>query len=361
MAAKAIDPVDAEFDRVNKQIPRTEDQKQASLKKIEDAYFRVGDIYYFDLQEKDNASGMYKKLMERFPESDYVPEALYKLYLIAKETDEALATEYAEILMRDHASTTFAKILTNPDYLKESSETVEKQKSIYRSAYDYYQKANYVDAQQLINEGLSLGQTTFSDNIELLKIMVIGKTENIETYRAALREFSQRNPDSELISYANKLQDTSQEFEKYEQLKLSMRYSRETNGSHYFVIVYERGEEINNVASAILERFNKDTFPELSLKTSNLSFNEEHNMTIVSEFTNSESAQRYYRTFSEKLPVLNELRNHNFNKFVISTDNFNIFYRTKGLNEYLQFFEKNYPAQNPWFFTAKKELVQEGN
>lgn len=345
--AKVIDPVDAEFDRINKQIPRTEDQKQAALKKIEDAYFRVGDIYYFDLQEKDNASAMYKKLMERFPESDYVPEALYKLYLIAKETNEDLASEYAQLLIRDHSSTTFAKILTNPDYLKESSETVEKQKSIYKSAYDYYQKANYVDATQLIHEGLTLGQTTFSDNLELLRIMIVGKTENIEAYRTSLREFSQKNPDSELISYANKLLETSQEFEKYEQQKLSMRYSREINGSHYFVIVYKRTEKINEVASSVLELFNKNNFPELSLKTSNLSLNEEHNLTIVSEFGNSESAQRYYRTFNEKLPALNELQNHNFNKFVISTDNFNIFYRTKGLNEYLQFFEKNYPAQNP--------------
>ncbi|HEX5171324.1 MAG TPA: tetratricopeptide repeat protein, partial [Cyclobacteriaceae bacterium] len=345
--AKPIDPVDAEFDRIIKQIPRTQDQKEASLKKIEDAYFRLGDIYYFDLKEKDNASDAYKKLIERFPKSDYVPEAYYKLYLIAKESNEQLAGEYADILKKDYSSSTFAKILINPDYLKESGETIEKQKLIYKTAYDYYQKGNYVDALQTVNEGSRLGQTNFTDNIELLRIMIVGKTENIEVYQNELTSFVQKNPDSELIPYASKLLDTSQEFEKYEQQKLNMRYSRETNGSHYFVIVYKSGESINDVASGVMESFNRNNFEDLNLKTSNLTFNDTYNLTIVSEFANSDSAQRYYRAFNEKLPDINELRNHNFNKFVISTDNFNIFYRTKGLNEYLQFFEKNYPTQTP--------------
>ena len=53
-----------------------------------------------------------------------------------------------------------------------------------------------------------------------------------------------------------------------------------------------------------------------------------------------------YKTFNEKLSTLNELRNHKFHSFVITKDNFDIFYRTKGLDEYIQFFEKNYPTED---------------
>jgi hypothetical protein len=42
---------------------------------------------------------------------------------------------------------------------------------------------------------------------------------------------------------------------------------------------------------------------------------------------------------------LTELGNHKFDTFVITKDNFDIFYRTKGLDEYLKFFETNYPAE----------------
>ena len=55
--------------RISKQIPKTDEQKTEALKKIEDAYFNLGDIYYFKLQEKDNAVASYNKLLERFPQT----------------------------------------------------------------------------------------------------------------------------------------------------------------------------------------------------------------------------------------------------------------------------------------------------
>ncbi|NJM25457.1 MAG: hypothetical protein HC859_08180 [Bacteroidia bacterium] len=60
-----------------------------------------------------------------------------------------------------------------------------------------------------------------------------------------------------------------------------------------------------------------------------------------------ESVMKYQRTFNEKLSTLSGLRNHKFNTFVISKDNFNILYRTKGIDEYLRFYDKNYQAENP--------------
>jgi hypothetical protein len=95
-----------------------------------------------------------------------------------------------------------------------------------------------------------------------------------------------------------------------------------------------------------LERFNQQHFKISKLKTSNLTLNEEYALTMVSELPGVTQAMEYKKTFTEKLGTLNELRNHKFNSFVITKDNFNIFYRTKGLDEYLQFFEKNYPPAN---------------
>ena len=39
------DPVEEEFSRISKELPKTEEQKKEALKKIEDAYFTLGDIY----------------------------------------------------------------------------------------------------------------------------------------------------------------------------------------------------------------------------------------------------------------------------------------------------------------------------
>ena len=69
---------------------------------------------------------------------EYEPEILYKLYLIYKDTDPAKSESYATLLKEKHPDSTFAKILENPDFLKESSQAVEKQKELYKTAYGYF-------------------------------------------------------------------------------------------------------------------------------------------------------------------------------------------------------------------------------
>ena len=103
----------------------------------------LGDIYYFKLLEKDNAVISYNKLLDRFPDTEYEPEILYKLYLIYKENDPQKAEIYASRLKNEHPNSTFTKILINPDYLKESSQAVEKQKSLYKTAYEYFEAGEY--------------------------------------------------------------------------------------------------------------------------------------------------------------------------------------------------------------------------
>ena len=70
-AVKEVDQVAAIF----ASLPKTDKQKKESLAKIEDAYFKLGDLYYFQLGEKDNAAVSYKNLLKRFPGSCGLPIA----------------------------------------------------------------------------------------------------------------------------------------------------------------------------------------------------------------------------------------------------------------------------------------------
>lgn len=340
------DPIEAEYNRISLEIPRTEEAKKEALDKIEEAYFKLGDIYYFKLQEKKNAVTTYTTLLQRFPETKHEPEVLYSLYLILKETDPEQAEEYASMLKTKHPNSTFAKILINPDYLQESSQAVEKQKALYKEAYDSFQSKYYAAAKQAIDEALALGETSFSPSFHLLSILIIGKTEDIAKYQYELDQFIKSNEGHELGAYAKKLLDSSREFQQTQEKRKGIQYIPSLEEPHYFVIVYRRTEKMGEKASSILENFNKTTFGALKLKTSNLILNEEYSLTFVADLPENDTAMDYYITFNEKLPSINELRNHKFNNFVITKDNFNIFYRTKGLDEYLQFFEKNYPAEN---------------
>ena len=340
------DPVAEEYNRLVQQIPKTDADKQAAYDKIEEAYFKLGDIYYFKLKENDNATDSYKKLLGRFPETEHEPEVLYTLYLIHKDSAQAEADHYAELLKSKYPQSSFAKILVNPDYLHESGLAVEKQKVFYKNAYEYYQAKDYAAAGTTITEGLALGETSFSPQLKLLRILIIGETENIAKYQFELEQFIKANEGNSLSAYAKKLLDTSRQFQKAEEKRKGIQYVSSFDEPHYFVVVHRRKDKIESLITSSLEAFNSKNFQNSALKTSNLILNDDYGITFVADLSGKSAAIEYFKTFTEKRPSITSLVNYNFHNFVITKDNFDIFYRTKGLDEYLQFFEKNYQTQN---------------
>ena len=340
-------PLEEAYDRIRKQLPVTEKQVEEAYTKIEDAYFRLGDIYYFDLQEKNNAVASYETLLTRFPETEYRPEVLYKLYLIFKDTDAPKSNQYASQLKEKFPDSPFAKILVNPNYLQESGLVVENQKSLYRQAYESYQLGEYAAAIQSIEEALALEKTSFHANLELLRILITGKTENISQYQFALDKFMKDYPASEVTPYAQKLLETSRDYQLRQEKEKGIQYIRSFEEPHYFVLVSSRDSKIESAASEILESFNTSYFKDLNLKVSTLILNDTYTLLLVSDLPRISSALEYYKTFTEKRSTFTGLKDYKFSNFVITKDNFDIFYRTKGLDEYLQFFEKNYHPENP--------------
>jgi outer membrane protein assembly factor BamD (BamD/ComL family) len=341
------DPVKEEFERIRKELPLTEPQVAEANKKIEDAYFRLGDIYYFDLLEKENAIASYERLLSRFPDTNYRPEALYKLYLIFKDTDSEKANRFATMLKEEFPNSHFAKTLVNPNYLKESSLALSKQKEMYKLAYEKFKAGDYRGADQLLNEAHALESSTFTPNLELLQILIIGQTQDITHYQLALDQFIKKYPESDVTPYAKKLLDTSRDFTAQQEKEKGIQFIQSFEESHYFVLVSAIEDRMENSYSKILEAFNNERFKKENLKVSNLSLSESLVVTLVADIPTFNSALEYYKAFNEKLPTLTELKNHKFNTFIITKDNFDIFYRTKGLDEYVRFFEKNYLSENP--------------
>ena len=344
----AVDPVEDAYRRISAQLPRDEAQTQAILDKIEEAYFNLGDIYYFKLLEKENAVTSFEDLLLRFPETHHRPEVLYKLYLICKELNRPeQAEKYANELTRNFPESSYAKILINPDYLVEASLVIEKQKVLYKSAYEKFTSGEFDEATKLLDTALALERTSFTPYLQLLGILIVGKTQPVASYQYKLDSFIKEHPDTELGAYAKRLLETSRDFESRIEKERGIRYATAFNEPHYFVVVSRATEKIEDALSRTLTGFNAANFDGENLKISNLILNETYSLTLVTELADKSKALEYYRSFSDKRPSLTALRNHKFNTFVITKDNFDIFYRTKGLDEYFKFFERNYFNQNP--------------
>lgn len=342
-----VDPVEVEYARISQQIPRTDEAKQEALALIEEAYFHLGDIYYFKLQERENAIETYRTLLTRFPETEYEPEVLYALYLMLKDFDEDTSEHYATLLKTKYPNSTFARILVNPNYLQESSQAAEKQKDIYKDAYRLFEMKDYKRADSVLRIATALGETSFTPNLELLRILLLAETDGITRYQYELDQFVTRYAESDLAAYAKKLLETSRQFEVALEKRRGIQYIEYFDQPHYFVVVYPNTAQLAEKVTNALESFNRATFTHLNLKTSNLTLSDDYNLTFVADIPDLNTAMAYYKAFAEKRPSLIAAGNHKIDNFVITKENFGIFYRTQGLNEYLQFFRKNYTEKNP--------------
>ena len=302
----------------------------------------MGDLYYFQLQEKGNAENSYNQLLNRFPQSTHKPEVLYKLYLIHKERGDQQAETIAQLLKDQFPASTFTKILLNPDYLKETSVAQEKQKIIYKEAYIAFQQNNLRGTQEKIKLAKGIGETLFTPQLELLQILITGKTEDVTRYQYELGEFIKKYPDPRLNAYAQTLLASSKLFlEKTERAK-GIRFVASFDEAHFFVVVYRILDKAGSAVASRLEALNSEFFKNQKLETSNLIFNEQYILTFVGNLANKTDALSYYDRFEKSTSKEKPFSTLYFHNFVITKDNFNIFYRNKALDEYLSFFDRHY-------------------
>ncbi len=329
------------------QIPRSEEEKKVALDKIEEAHYNLGKIYHFNLMEDPNAVVTFDTLLERFPATEYEPEVLYLLYLISKELENGKAESYKSAIIKKYPYTTYAKLLSNPNYTEESTAANEQLKKIYKSAYQNYRTNDYDTAVMKIHAGLKqYPDATFAPKLKLLEILITGKTEDEAQYKYELEQFIKENPDSDITPYASVLLQAAQDFKANQNKAKGPRYVPYFEQVHYFVLVYEADNEATDKITEILDSFNGSNFEEAKLNTGNLSLNDKQSIVLVSELAGISSAIQYF----DQLEALNlfgyELSDIKMHKFVISKDNFGIFYESGDINSYLKFFEKHYQNRN---------------
>ncbi|MDQ3536462.1 MAG: methyltransferase, partial [Bacteroidota bacterium] len=326
-----------------KQIPYKEADKKVALDKIEKAYFRLGNIYNFDLLEKSNAGETFETLLERFPNIENEPEVLYFLYLIYKELEDDKHLVYKDKVLNTYPNSTYAKIIRNPNYKQESDIANEKLKVIYKDAYTHYHNGDYDASKELISVAFNdYPDTDFRDHLKILEILLIGKTENVHNYQFALKNFITDYKESELVPYAQKLLKASEDLLKRIVAEKGAQYIEYFDQNHFLIIMYKPEGNLSDQLPQQIDSFNEKNFSGTNLKAANLKFDNDRSIIIITEFKDRNQALKYYEKFNAENVVSTSEKNENLDNFVISKDNFQIFYKTKDFKNYISFFQKHY-------------------
>ncbi len=183
-------------------IPFSTEAFSASMKRKEEATFELGKIYKFRLNEPKNAISTLDNFISNFPKSTHEPEALYLLALLNEENPGGKET-YRRRLMKDYEDSYFARLLnrTSTEILSTGKES-ESQK-LYAEAYGYFTQNNFTDALTFVETGLKqYPNSQIEDKFVFLKMMILAKTQTVDIYQKALKNFITDFPKSQLIAMA---------------------------------------------------------------------------------------------------------------------------------------------------------------
>ncbi|MEQ6118542.1 methyltransferase [Reichenbachiella sp. MALMAid0571] len=323
-------------------IPYKEEQKAKLLAEVEEAHYQLGNIYNFNLEEKNNAASTFEKMLVRFEATEYKLEVMYLLYLIYKDLSNITRSDYFKnTLINDYPNSVYAKIIINPNYREESEAASGKLKKIYAQAYQMYKSGNNKAALATVNNGLEMyPDNDFVDNMQLLKILLIGKMENFYTYQYELNNFIRTYSESELLPYADSLVKASENFQIELINSTRAKFITNLNKSHYFVYTYNKDTETYEL---LLEIFGKLIAQhELNLSVQSLILDGKNSMILIQEFKDKEAAMTFDQLVKKVNPEDQIKKSGIFHDFIITKDNFDILYNTKELDSYLTFYRKNY-------------------
>ncbi len=354
-------PIDERLndDEVNKiliAIPSDENQMKAAHKKIETAYFDLGRLYRDRLQRNDKSiESLEVELLVKYPETENKLDAWYYLYLAhKKEGNKVQAKKYIDLITQNFPNTTYARVLTDPNYLDAAKKEGDKLGEYYKATYASFQEEKYekviVDADQA-KEKFGPGNIMMA-KFALLKAMSIGNTKGKEDYIKQLKDVIGKFPNSPEETRAREILRLLGDKSVAVQPKTGAAGGPTEGGSfkiepealHYIAVVItnKNGEKITDTKNALAD-FNKENFRNASLRLSNIFLNNDVTkpIIVIRKFKNQAEAITYLKAadnagddfLTQKIE---------YKVYPLSQSNYREVLRNKSFDGYNTFFEENY-------------------
>ena len=349
-------------------IPNTPEQLAALNSELEESYFELGKLLYFDFKEINSSIENLEKLIKGYPNTPRKPEAYYLLYLGEKDSGRNFE-QYATRLNQEYPGSQYTYSVNNPDAASGNLAALESSKG-YEQAYNSYYSGQYQQARQTVKSTLEkYPLTRNTEKLLLLDIMVTGKLESRDRFKGKLESYIENTKDQALVSLARNMLhpllsseelaalapkdsvalDSTQllagdEAENQgKEVPADSPYKLNDGQTHIFVIALTRSEadEAKNLLGD-LENFHGNNFPNARLRTGNMNMNQENAIFIISPFSNAEKAKEYYLKFSKEFKSEGLPDEIKANSFFISIENFQTLNKTKNTEEYRTFFRSMY-------------------
>lgn len=354
MPSKIIDNKSREF--YLQDLPLSDSLMIASHYRIQEALFSVGEIYENDLKDYPEAIKAYELLSARYPESTLTLSAYYNLYQISRFNQKPAEMErYKQIIISRFPKSTYALMLSNPNYLENLNKEQKIMEDFYQQTYILFQNGKCSEASIRAKEGIERFKgTDLIPKFQFIAAQCIGKTGDLRSYKNALSSIVELYPKTEIAKTAAEIivfidkrelqlaatkTDTKTDKAKDES-KPSTIY-KQPKGEHLFLAIVPKKSALNQLKFNLVN-FNVDNFIDLNLSVSNKELTEFVEVISVEPFKNQKQSMEYYQKIVAEQGIMGSLSSTDYTLTVISKENLDIFMKDKSVAEYLSFFRANY-------------------
>ena len=355
-------------------IPLNDSAMTVSHEKITDALYNIGRIYKELFSDYPKSIVAYEDLNKRYPHNIYLLNTYYDLYLLNKLINNIPEAEkYKNLIINNYPESNLAKLLRNPDFIKEIEAKEVADNQLYIDTYDKFMEGDCNSVLHNVNKFFDENDDKhkLASKFDFFKTLCVGKNSDLLQFKTSLVDFIQKYNKDELATVAQNLlqyfgttnieeliaelksrpeakikkeqsgNSSFSEEEKSEMLEENL-FSFDANAEHYYVIYVKSADTDMKRLSFEVRNFNIFNFSMRTFNVVNYPINVNFELVTIRSFKNQRQASNYSKMITNCHEVFDLLKNTNYKTFIISNDNFTALQSNKNINAYLKFFDENY-------------------
>ncbi len=340
-------------------IPLSPEQITASDRRIATAFFNKGMVFKDRLSDYNNAISSFETLMSRFPDNDRKLLTYYYLYTLLRETgNHSRAEIYKNRLINEYPESDYAQIIGDPNYLENLTARQNYAADLYRQAYEDFVAGRYQEAvrKSVLADTLEIPKS-LKGQFSYVNALAKGRMGQDEAFREQLelvvRDYTGTpvyQPASDLLaSLGAPPPRVAPEREELADAEVRPEgpasiFSHNPSSVHFYVFVVESGRVNVNEFRNFVNAFGSASFPDRNLTSSSIFLDERRQLITVTNFPNQESGMGYHEALLAS-EDFHAFETRFIRHFLISVDNYPIFYQEKDAEAYGAFFRSRYLSE----------------
>jgi len=345
---------ETEVDEILKGVPKSDAEKAASRKKVEDALFALGQLFRSELGNTPKSIGSLETLLDRFPKTEHALDAYYLLFVSHSELAHVSEAEYySKKVSDDYSDSEYARYIKDPSYLRDAKSDEEKVEEYYENAHMLFTEGNVDEALKrlLLAKSELPKQHALLSKFSLLTALCTGRVKGREAYVNALKEVIAKYPNTKEEERAKEIIRLlgirfTESSEGIEEINPDSYFTlSEKDKLHLIIVALKQGAEGKDLNSGriAISDYNKKyhRLDKLTVSTIVLGEDKDLPVCVIRRFDTKEKAMAYYDGVQKNIkdfigdPNLYEI-------FATSQTNYRKIVQLNSMDLYREFFVQEY-------------------